>query len=107
MSNLATLKKPWKKGQSGNPNGRPKGSRPMTTLFKEMLIKMGDGQAEAYDALLTKRIFKMAIVDGNEQMIKLLVNYVDGMPPQAITGPDGERLVIHFDHALSGTEPKP
>lgn len=76
--------KRFKKGQSGNLSGRPKGSRSMTTLFKEMLIKIGDGNTEAYDALLTKRIFKMAIVDGNEQMIKLLVSYVDGLPPQSV-----------------------
>lgn len=64
--------------------GANKGSRRMTTLFKEMLQKIGDGNTEAYDALLTKRIFKMAIVDGNEQMIKLLVSYVDGLPPQSV-----------------------
>ena len=36
--------KPFEKGQSGNPNGRPRGSRHKTTLAMEMLL---DGQGEA------------------------------------------------------------
>lgn len=36
MANEENLK-PWKKGESGNPNGRPKGSRNRSTVAKEML----------------------------------------------------------------------
>jgi len=36
--------KPFQKGQSGNPDGRPKGSRNATTLALETLL---DGQATA------------------------------------------------------------
>ena len=35
--------KPFEKGQSGNPNGRPKGTRNKTTLAMEALL---DGEAE-------------------------------------------------------------
>lgn len=36
--------KPWlfKKGQSGNPEGRPKGSKSLKTWVKEYLEQMGD-----------------------------------------------------------------
>lgn len=32
--------KPFKKGESGNPNGRPKGQRDYATIYREALIKL-------------------------------------------------------------------
>ena len=37
MSNPIPNNKPFKKGQSGNPNGRPKGSRNRSTVAREWL----------------------------------------------------------------------
>lgn len=37
MANEENLKKPWKKGQSGNPNGRPKGSKNRSTIARKWL----------------------------------------------------------------------
>lgn len=37
MSSLDNLKPAWEKGQSGNPNGRPKGSRNRSTIAKQWL----------------------------------------------------------------------
>jgi hypothetical protein len=37
MANEENLKKPWAKGQSGNPNGRPKGSKNRSTIAKKWL----------------------------------------------------------------------
>ena len=46
--------KPFTKGHSGNPNGRPKGARNKTTLAAQMLL---DGEAEA----LTRKVIDMAL----------------------------------------------
>jgi hypothetical protein len=44
---------PWQPGQSGNPSGRPKGSRNRTTLAAEALL---DGEAEE----LTRKAIELA-----------------------------------------------
>ena len=58
--------RPWlfKKGQSGNPGGRPKGSVSLKTYAKEMLAKMNEEERQNYLAGLDKEIiWKMA--EGN------------------------------------------
>lgn len=74
----------FKKGQSGNPKGRPPGSVSITTEIKKRLQEMPDGQKKTYLELLINRILKLGVVDGNEQMIKVIWNYVDGMPNQLL-----------------------
>jgi len=90
----------FKKGQSGNPNGRPKGTVSVVSKIKSKLKKIPKGQKHSYLNLLVERIFKDAIQDGNEQMIKLICQYVDGMPKQSTdlttNGKDLETVLVKF-----------
>ncbi len=55
--------RPWlyKKGQSGNPSGRPKGSKSMKTYVKEKLAQMTDEEREVYlEGVDKKIIWEMA-----------------------------------------------
>jgi len=72
--------KPWEKGQSGNPAGRPPGSVSITAEIKRKLQEVPEGQQKSYLELLINRILKQAVVDGNEQMIKQIWSYIDGPP---------------------------
>lgn len=76
--------KPFEKGQSGNPAGRPPGSISITTEIKKRLQEVPEGQQKSYLELLINRILKLGVVDGNEQMIKAIWNYIDGLPNQKL-----------------------
>ena len=68
-----------------NREGRPKGSGiSITTEIKNKLKDIPDNQKKSYLELLIDRIMKQAIADGDQQMIKQIWNYVDGMPKQSI-----------------------
>jgi len=74
----------FKKGQSGNPAGKPKGAVSITTAIKQELLKIPPEQKKTWLALTVKRILQKAIAEGDTQMIKTLWNYVDGMPKQDV-----------------------
>ncbi len=80
--------KPWlfKKGQSGNPDGRPKDSFSLLTILKKQLQEIpkelkGKGRKRFAELLVKKQLHK-AIVDGDVAMIRLIWNYVEGMPKE-------------------------
>jgi hypothetical protein len=64
--------KPFRKGQSGNPNGRPKGARNVTTVAMEALL---DGQAEA----LTQKAIDLALT-GDMGALRLCLDRI--LPPR-------------------------
>lgn len=64
--------RPFEKGQSGNPAGRPKGSRNAMTVTLEILL---DGQAEA----LTNKAVEMALA-GDMAALRLCMDRI--LPPR-------------------------
>lgn len=105
--NQRVIGRPFPKGVSGNPNGRPKGSGlSITTEIKKKLEECPDGQKATYLQLLINRILKQAIQDGDQQMITKIWNYVDGMPKQSteLTGKDGEKVTFIIKRENSNNE---
>jgi hypothetical protein len=81
----------------GNPGGgRPKGSGiSITTAIKRELEKRPEGQDKStYLDLLVKRIMKKAIQEGDQQTIKQIWNYVDGMPQQNVDLQSGGKPIF-------------
>ncbi len=64
--------RPFAPGQSGNPNGRPKGARGKATMIAEALL---DGEAEK----LTRKVIEMAL-DGSEPCLRLCMERI--LPPK-------------------------
>lgn len=77
--------KPWKPGESGNPNGRPPKGYSITEAFKSMLAAEPEVKAQIVAAI------KQKAIEGDSAAQKLVWNYMDGMPKQGIevTGEDG------------------
>jgi hypothetical protein len=85
-------------GTSGNPAGKPKGAGiSITTEIKRKLEEIPKGQKSTYLQLLIARIMKQAIQDGDQQMIKNIWNYIDGMPVQRNIHEGDEERPIPLD----------
>lgn len=63
----------WKKGQSGNPSGRPKGAKNAITLAKLQLESELRGQIGPKMALVMDKCVELAL-NGDTQMIRLLAD---------------------------------
>jgi len=92
MGNSDSIKKyQWKPGESGNPLGRPKGSRNVTTNLKELLeltISTKDPiTGEMVDApvtsILNARLVRNAL-DGDNKAIKEIYDRIEGRPKQKL-----------------------
>jgi len=79
-------KKPWlwKKGQSGNPNGRPVGSVSIVEGIKKKLLEIEPENKKTYLDLFLSRYFRKAIKDGDVGLIRDMINRIDGMPKQSV-----------------------
>lgn len=76
MANEDNLK-PWEKGQSGNPAGRPKGSRNRTTIVRELLeAKAVNGEGQVVDQITRALIQKAA--EGDTRAFKELMDSAYG-----------------------------
>jgi len=81
--------RPWlyKKGQSGNPNGRPKGSVSMKTYIKNKLATMTDEEREEFLEGIDKKVLwemaegkaeaKADITTNGESINPILIKFID------------------------------
>jgi hypothetical protein len=84
-------------GRSGNPGGRPRGSKNLVNLLVQALCKKAkgrDGAEKEYYELLAESVVLNA-AKGNAALVKLIFDYHEGPPLQKheLSGPNGERLI--------------
>ena len=76
--------RPFAPGQSGNPGGRPRGSKSLVNLLIEALRKRAKdgkgGEKEFYELLAESIVVNAA--KGNAALVKLIFDYHEGPPPQ-------------------------
>jgi hypothetical protein len=66
-----------------NPNGRPKKECSLTNMMREHLNNIPKGERKTNKQILVEKVFKLA-VKGDISAIKLMWNYLEGMPKQSV-----------------------
>jgi len=92
MANEGNLNPPWQPGESGNPDGRPKGSKNLSTLLHEALqkiVKTTEGEEISTEIALVRRVIKKAVQDGDMRAIEMIWAYLEGKPK--------ERKIVEFE----------
>lgn len=78
----ALEKNKWPKGVSGNPAGRPEGSVSIVEGIKRKLMEIEPENKKTYLELFLNSYFRKAIKDKDSQMMRDMINRIDGMPKQ-------------------------
>lgn len=72
----------WKKGQSGNPNGRPKKGQALTEILAELgNLEGAEGKTRA--ELLAEALWQKAL-EGDLVAIKYIYDRIDGTPKTTV-----------------------
>lgn len=92
---------PFKKGESGNPAGRPKGQRDYATIYREALIKLATlnnkTEEEIENEILSNAL--LSARKGDYRFYKDILDRLYGTPVSRteLTGKGGSDLKIVFD----------
>lgn len=93
-------------GESGNPAGRPKGSRNLSTLLREMLeeeipVDLGNGQKanKKFKEVIIRKLLKNA-ADGRDKAIATIFDRVDGKAQQFIDVSSGGEPITAGTHVV-------
>ena len=111
MANEQNLKS-FKKGQSGNPNGRPKGSLNRSTIAKKWLEvlsqeELEDGEVKwlSNEEAMTLSFIKKAR-NGDVNAYKALMDSAYGTAKDTVDINSNEKRSIDFKHLISGIKAK-
>jgi hypothetical protein len=111
MANEQNLKS-FKKGQSGNPSGRPKGSLNRSTIAKKWLEvlsqeELEDGQVKwlSNEEAMTLSLIKKAR-NGDVNAYKALMDSAYGTAKDTVDINSNEKRSIDFKHLISGIKAK-
>ena len=85
----------WKKGQSGNPKGRPKRKDAFTTLLRKVGRRRTEKGQPTNDDIIATALFKAGAC-GDIQAIRLILEYRLGRPgPMPTDGPEDQPFKMY------------
>lgn len=83
---------PWAKGESGNPEGRPKKQYSITSFLREIGEEVVDDETKETRAQRLARKLWVLAEDGDRAFAQYLVDRLDGRPKERIEQ-EGETVV--------------
>ena len=112
MANEQNLKS-WTKGQSGNPAGRPTGSKNRSTIVKEilkLLTKLDNPITGKEEWLTNEQHMTISIlqkaIKGDVNAYKALMDSAYGTAKDTVDINSTEKRSIDFKHLISGIKAK-
>lgn len=100
---------PYKKGQSGNPKGRPKGSKNRSTIVKEILNLMvqvkddeGNDKWQSNEYLIVQAMVNKAIEKGDVAAFNALYDNLYGKLKDTVDMNTTETINHDFKKLISG-----
>lgn len=108
----------WKKGQSGNPRGRPKGRRGMKQIVqkeaqrKVTVTENGRRRSLPASDVVIRKVFSQALA-GEQAAAKLVLSYLEKFLPDEVPvetkrlTPDDEKLLREFLTGVAVDTPEP
>ena len=93
----------FKPNNNANPEGRPKGSFSILTILKKKLQECPSGEDKrTYAERIVEKLLEDAEKKGDTQMRKIIFNYIEGMPAQAMdVTSKGEKLFIQISKEIA------
>jgi hypothetical protein len=82
-------------GESGNPGGR-RNERPYRDALRKVLCELATDKEPAKPKTKLEAVARRHVTEalgGDTSAINGIADRLDGKPAQAITGPDGEKLI--------------
>ena len=91
---------PFKKGQSGNPNGRPRKGQTMTDELTALLNKTVWPFEKSGRELVALRLFWLAVGTGDIKAVQYIYDRMDGKPSQAVELSGDERRPLRIEYVV-------
>ena len=97
----------WQKGESGNPNGRPRANNGLTDALRKLGGAKAPGDKVARKERLADIVWHKAL-HGDLAAAKLIYDRTEGTPPQSVTvkGDADNPLAITTQVVTSGNRPR-
>lgn len=89
--------RPFKKGQSGNPNGRPPKSRALSEELRRLLQRRAPGTKRTNLEVIVDQLVTLAR-DGDKDALRYVFDRLEGRPAQALelTGDEARPVTFRY-----------